>query len=110
MRLASIHIESVDGLTGPARCYKLYPPFPDPQTGVEYEYVTVCVQMGYRTQQLPEAFVVAANKINGSPVGPSMKRLPGSGVLYFHPETEPEGAYHYVLMQMGVTELREADE
>lgn len=107
MRTAKVHIPLIDGVyAGQARCYELDPPLPDPDSGVPRQYVTVVIQPGRASHQLPEALVFAAEPQFGAPVGPSMMRLPGSGPLYFEP-VDPEDGWRYALMQLGVTEIVE---
>ncbi|WP_157119807.1 hypothetical protein [Nocardia xishanensis] len=103
-----MHIPLVEGIyPGRTRVYKLDPPLPDPDNGNAHEYVAVVVQPGRRNHQLPETLVFAANPINGGPKGPSMKRLPGSGILYFWPD-DPDDGWRWALMQLGVTQIEGA--
>jgi len=101
--LAQLHLDEVGGFPGPARTYKLSEPIT--LGSVTTEYVTVWYQRGY-THQEPEIGVVAATE-TGACIESSVRRRPGSAVLYFTPETpeQIEGAYVYALMPLGVTEI-----
>lgn len=109
MRTAAVQIPLIDGIySGHSRCFRLDPPLQDPDNGIAHEYVTVVVQPGRRNHQLPELLVFAAEPRTGAPKGPSMKKLPGSGTLYFWP-TDPDHGWRYALLALGVTEIVEEE-
>lgn len=102
MRVAHIHIPLIQDIyPGPTRCFRLDPPWPDPESGESVEYVSACVIGGVAGSQLPDVMVVAAEPLHGAPKGRSMRKLPGSATLYFKPE-DPEHAWAYGLMALGV--------
>ncbi|KIA62994.1 hypothetical protein FG87_21675 [Nocardia vulneris] len=102
-----MHVPLVQGIyPGPTRCYKLSPPLPNPDGAGEFEYVAVCVQPGRPRHQLPELLVYAAEPVRGAPVGPSMKKLPGSQPLYAAPADDDDG-WRWALLSLGVTEVTE---
>lgn len=108
MRTATVHIPLVQGIySGAARVYRLDPPLPDPERDRMHHHVAVVLQPGRRGHQLPELLVFAATA-TGGPVGPSMRKLPGSGTLYFWPD-DPEHGWQYALMQLGVTGILEEE-
>lgn len=80
MPTARVHLESVGGFNGDARCFELDPPFVDPDTGQQIQYVVVDVIKAYRGHSFSQAIVFAANE-HGRPLGPSMRAIAD----YSHP-------------------------
>lgn len=103
MRKAKVHIPLIDGIySGNGRCYEIDPPFIDPDSGAERRFITTVVQPGITNHQFPDVLIFAADEKTGAATGFSMKRLPGSTTLHFHPETDEDG-WHYGLIAFGVT-------
>lgn len=96
MATASVHIVEVGGFPGPARCFKVDPPFDG------HDYVTVWVQRSFGPHQLPEAGVVPAHE-SGACAERSVKRRPGSFTLHDDPDTPEkiDGAYWLALLMLG---------
>lgn len=105
MRTATVHIPLIDGIyPGPTRCYELSPPLPDPDGPGMIDHVAICVQPGRVGHQLPELLVFAAAPLTGAPG--SMRKLPGSGPLYFWPD-DPDDGWRYALTILGVNAVKE---
>lgn len=106
LRTATVHIPLVDGIyPGPTRCYALSPPLADPDGPGSITHVAICVQPGRANHQLPELLVFAADSQTGGPRG-SMRKLPGSGPLYFWPD-DPDDGWRYGLLALGVDAVKE---
>lgn len=75
MSTATVHVHTVPGFPGPARCFRLDPPYQG------HDYVTVWAQPRFSRYQPPEVLVVPATE-TGVPVEPSIIRRPGSYVLH----------------------------
>jgi hypothetical protein len=103
MATATVHIESVGGFAGPARCFKVDPPF------MGSDYVTIWAQTGFGEHTLPEACVVPATE-TGACAERSLKRRPGSFVLHDDPDTPErvDGAYWMALLMLGGYEITDA--
>lgn len=98
MATATVHIEDVGGFPGPARCFKVDPPYHDAN------YVTVWVQPSFGPHQEPEAGLVPATE-TGACAELSVKRRAGSFVLHDEPDTQEriDGAYWFALVMAGYT-------
>lgn len=98
MATATVHIEDVGGFPGPARCFKVDPPYQGAN------FVTVWVQPSFGPHQEPEAGLVPATE-TGACVELSVKRRAGSFVLHDEPDTQEriDGAYWFSLVMAGYT-------
>ncbi|MBF6411021.1 hypothetical protein [Nocardia farcinica] len=96
MATATVHIPDVGGFPGPARCFKVDPPYQG------HEYVTVWAQRAFGDLQGPEAGVVVATE-TGACAEPSVRRRPGSFTLHDDPDTpeRTEGAFWLALQLLG---------
>ncbi|WP_280317313.1 hypothetical protein [Nocardia wallacei] len=100
MPTATVHIESVDGFAGPARCFRVDPPYQG------HDYVTVWAQRAFGIHQGPEVALVPATE-TGAAAGPTLMRRPGSFVLHDDPDTPEriDGAYWLALLMLGGYEV-----
>lgn len=100
MATATVQVAEVGGYSGPARCFKVDPPY------LGAHYVTVWVQPAFGQHQLAEAAVVPATE-TGACAEQSLKRRPGSFVLHSNPGTaeEIDGAYWLALLMLGGYEI-----
>lgn len=98
MATATVHIEDVGGFPGPARCFKVDPPYQGAN------FVTVWAQPSFGPHQEPEAGLVPATE-TGACAELSVKRRAGSFVLHDEPDTQERinGAYWFALVMAGYT-------
>ena len=103
MATATVHIETVGGFPGPARCFKVDPPF------AGSDYVTVWAQPRFGQHTEPEAGVIPATE-TGACAEQSVKRRAGSFVLHDNPDTPErfDGACWFALLAAGGYEITEA--
>lgn len=105
MATATVQVAEVGGYAGPARCYKIDPPFEG------HEYVTVVAVPGYGGLVRPKAEVFPA-KDSGACAEFSLMSRPGSFTLHDEPATTDkiEGAFWWALMSLGgyVIEVQDA--
>jgi hypothetical protein len=96
-----VHIDSVGGFPGPARCFKVDPPYHGA------DYVTVWAQPSFGKHQEPEVGLVPATE-TGACVELSVKRRAGSYVLPHEPDTQEriDGAHWLALVMAGYSEVR----
>ncbi len=110
MATATVHLASVGGYAGYARCFKLSEPYVD--SGGSFDYLTLWVQPSFGEVVGPEVVIVPATE-TGAAAERSLKRRPGSFVLHDEPITRDqfgnatavvdkiEGAYQWALMNLG---------
>lgn len=72
MNTATVHIETVTGFSGDARCFRLDPPLFDPDDGVSYEYVTVEILPGHARHHTDHGYLYGAHE-NGAINNPRMQ-------------------------------------
>ncbi|WP_228002127.1 hypothetical protein [Nocardia australiensis] len=96
MATATVQVADVGGYSGPARCFKVDPPYEG------HDYVTVWVQRSFGPHQMAEAGVVPATE-TGACAERSLKRRPGSFTLHEDPDTPErvDGAYWLALLMLG---------
>ncbi|MBF6328720.1 hypothetical protein [Nocardia transvalensis] len=104
MPTATVHIESVDGYAGTARCFRIDPPFDN------HTYVTVCLTPSYGDIVRPEAQVFLGTE-TGACAELSLTRRPGSFVLHHEPDTPDriDGAYWTALQLLGGYQITEPE-
>jgi hypothetical protein len=110
MATATVHLASVGGFAGIARCFALSEPYVD--SGGSFNYLTLWVQPSFGKVVGPEVVIIPATE-TGAAAEPSLKRRPGSFVLHDEPITydqfgtakaavdKIEGAYQWALLQIG---------
>lgn len=98
---ATVHLPTVDGYAGPARCFAVDPPY------LGHSYVTVWAQPSFGPSVGPEACLIPAGETGAAATLPdgsrSLKRHPGSYVLHDEPDTPQrlDGAYAFALLMLG---------
>ncbi|MGW4719808.1 hypothetical protein [Nocardia sp. NPDC004260] len=83
MATATIHLESVGGFAGRARCFAVDPPYEG------HSYVTIWAQPAFGIYQRAEVAAVPATE-TGAAAEPSLIRRPGSFVLHKAADTDEE--------------------
>lgn len=104
MATATVHIESVGGFAGTARCFAIDPPYEG------HSFVTICVTPGYGPVVRPRAEVFPARD-SGAGAELSLMARPGSFVLHDEPDTAEriEGAYWWALLMLGGYEIARSE-
>ncbi|AHH20872.1 hypothetical protein NONO_c60960 [Nocardia nova SH22a] len=98
MATATVHIDDVQGFPGPARCFKVDPPYHGA------DFVVVWAQPSFGRHQEPEAGLVPATE-TGACAERSVKKRGGSYVLHDEPDTQEriDGAHWLALIMAGYT-------